>query len=687
MALLLALLLALLPAAARAEEWPASGGSFGGTGLIEMRNARLRPDGTLEAGASLRRQREFFFLDFQALPFLETTFRLTNRLNGTTGRGVTVDRAVDAKLRLLREGPWWPALALGMQDAVGTGLYGGEYLVASKRFWAVDLTLGLGWGRLGSAADLGGFGRRQRDVGQGGLPAYRSWFRGPIAGFAGVEWNLPPLGPVEGLRAKLEFAGDALRDERGGWPGRNMSSPGGLRGRAASRWNAGLQWQDEHFDIGAFFVHGTDALVRVSLRLDAHAPPSLPPVPPPALPPRPAAGVAMPGEAVFAALRQAGFHPLGYEVVGREARVLVGEGPYTRLAQVAGRVARAVQPLLPAEVERVRVAWHRQGVPVAQLELLRQSLEAAATGQGSAEEMLAGARLLPVAPQPPPRLKAATPILDWGIAPRLPVQLGDPRTGMRWQLAAAAGARLSLGAGFALAGSVSQALLGNFGGGLPSNSVLPHVRSDLALYARKGRTAIPGLYAERLWTPATDVFARVTAGLLEPMFAGISAEALWRPADRGWALGAEIAWVRQRDYAQKFELRRYQVVSGHVSFYADLPWFGLTGILRAGRYLAGDWGATVELARRFESGIEVGGFATLTSTPFHRYGEGSFDKGIYLRLPLEVFGRATAAAVGTTLRPVLRDGGARLAVDNPLWEVTRDGRAEALARGFLGFLR
>ena len=39
-------------------------------------------------------------------------------------------------------------------------------------------------------------------------------------------------------------------------------------------------------------------------------------------------------------------------------------------------------------------------------------------------------------------------------------------------------------------------------------------------------------------------------------------------------------------------------------------------VLRAGRYLAGDWGATVELGRRFDSGIEVGAFATFTDVPF-----------------------------------------------------------------------
>ena len=42
---------------------------------------------------------------------------------------------------------------------------------------------------------------------------------------------------------------------------------------------------------------------------------------------------------------------------------------------------------------------------------------------------------------------------------------------------------------------------------------------------------------------------------------------------------------------------------------------------------------------------------------------------------------------GRAIRPVVRDGGQRLVVDNPLWDVAREGRAEALARGYMGFLR
>ena len=87
---------------------------------------------------------------------------------------------------------------------------------------------------------------------------------------------------------------------------------------------------------------------------------------------------------------------------------------------------------------------------------------------------------------------------------------------------------------------------------------------------------------------------------------------------------------------------------------------------RAGRYLAGDWGGTLEIGRRFDSGIKVGAFATLTDVPFSRFGEGSFDKGIYVRIPLDLFGAPARGRAEALSRPVQRVGGQRLAVDNPL---------------------
>ncbi|MFL1463092.1 YjbH domain-containing protein [Roseococcus sp. DSY-14] len=732
----------LLPGAAGAQgldEVPATLSNFGRVGLLEMPNARFRPDGTVEGMLAFRHQRRFGTVNFQALPFLEATFRLTERLNATAGRGTTSDRAFDVKLRVWDENAWRPALAIGLQDFLGTGLYAGEYVVASKRFWGLDVSGGVGWGRLATGNDLRNplglydrrFETRPRSVGTGGTFALNSVFRGPQVGFfGGVEYSLPaiatPLGELDGLRLKVEYSADALRDERGGYPARTT----GLRGRADSRWNAGLDWQPNRFvNLGASFVHGTDLLLRASLRLHPDEPPIVPREAPPPLVPRPAPvgetaveAAADPswterlgralggvsgrvrlgrddafGEAganaalaarLFPALRAGGFVPLSVALHGEEARISVAGGRFRTVAQVAGRVARLAQGHLPPEVERLRVLWERDGVVIARLVLLREAFEQAAAGRGSAEEIFATAQPLPAFHERDPA--AATlgfPRLSWGVAPTLNLQVGDPQSSVRWQLGAAAGARLELPWGVALAGGVAQRLAGNLDGGLPSDSVLPHVRSDFARYARAGSTTLPALYAERLWMPAPDVYARATAGLLEPMFGGLSGEVLWRPHGATWAVGLDVNWVAQRQYTQTVGTLGYSVVTGHASLYADLPWWNTYAVLRGGRYLAGDWGGTLEVGRRFASGIEVGGFATLTNVRFRDFGEGSFDKGIYVRVPFDVFGPQSRSVAALNIRPVQRDGGQRLAVDSPLWAVSRDGRDAALREGAGWFLR
>ena len=129
-------MLHLLPAIAAAQEVPGTGSSFGGVGLVEARNARFRPDGVVEAGSSLRHQRRFHFINWQALPWLEATYRLAERLDGTTGAGMTSDRAFDLKLRLMAESDWLPAVA------VGVGLLAS--LAGLRRAIAVDPALAFG---------------------------------------------------------------------------------------------------------------------------------------------------------------------------------------------------------------------------------------------------------------------------------------------------------------------------------------------------------------------------------------------------------------------------------------------------------------------------------------------------------------------------------------------------------------
>jgi len=157
------------------------------------------------------------------------------------------------------------------------------------------------------------------------------------------------------------------------------------------------------------------------------------------------------------------------------------------------------------------------------------------------------------------------------------------------------------------------------------------------------------------------------------MFGGLRGELLYMPFGRRWAVGLDLNQVWQRAFEQDLGFRDYRVTTGHLSLYYELPFYGLTATLRAGRYLARDWGATFELTRRFASGIEIGLFATRTNVSARDFGEGSFDKGVILRFPLDLFlPQHLRGAADFSFRPLARDGGQRLSFSRELYPLLRE---------------
>ncbi len=69
----------------------------------------------------------------------------------------------------------------------------------------------------------------------------------------------------------------------------------------------------------------------------------------------------------------------------------------------------------------------------------------------------------------------------------------------------------------------------------------------------------------------------------------------------------------------------------------------------------------------------MGGFFTLTEVPFREFGEGSFDKGLFLTIPFNWFlPYESRSEFSTVLRPLTRDGGQRLNVANRLYPFVED---------------
>ena len=129
------------------------------------------------------------------------------------------------------------------------------------------------------------------------------------------------------------------------------------------------------------------------------------------------------------------------------------------------------------------------------------------------------------------------------------------------------------------------------------------------------------------------------------------------------------------------KFKDYRVVTGHINFYYKEPHTKIILSLKGGRFLAGDSGINFDFHRRFESGLRIGAFFAKTDISKYEFGEGSFDKGFYFQLPLDMFlGSHSKRITGTGLRPLTRDGAAYLMNSHTLFGVTEQGQELNLTR-------
>ncbi len=204
------------------------------------------------------------------------------------------------------------------------------------------------------------------------------------------------------------------------------------------------------------------------------------------------------------------------------------------------------------------------------------------------------------------------------------------------------------------------------------------MRTYLREYLTSSKVTMPNLQLTHVGKLSENQYYSVYGGYLESMFAGVGAEWLYRPMGSPVALGVDVNRVQQRDFKQDFNLRTYQVNTGHATLYWDTGWSDVLAKLSTGRYLAGDVGVTVDLSRVFQNGVSMGAFFTKTNVSAQQFGEGSFDKGIYVTIPFDAMMTKSSSSVGYFLwKPLTRDGGAKLNREVQLYEMTKllDGRA------------
>ncbi|MCC7319462.1 MAG: YjbH domain-containing protein [Rubellimicrobium sp.] len=683
---------------------------YGTPGLIEMPSALAAADGQVAATAAIRQGEWRVGFTFQITPRLSGTFRYAGLEGYIPSQDFRYyDRSFDLRYQIADEGDLMPAIAVGIQDFMGTGVYSSEYLVASKTIGdSFRVTAGLGWGRLGT---YGGFDNPLGMVSDsfntrppaynpgdpGGTVPFDTFFHGDAALFGGVEWA-----PTDRILVKVEYSSDDGYRDINGEPLLDRRIP----------LNFGVNWRPRPaYQIGLSYLYGSEIALSGTILFNPHDRPfamglDSAPVPVTVRPAdvsaaltwdtaaHPAAGVR---EAIASALAADGFTVESVELTGTTARIRYANGTYRAEAQGLGRVARILTGVLPGSIETITLEPTRQGIPLSAVTFARSDIESLENEPGGTQGAFDRAifadaggdgGLVPV----PPAER-----FTWGISPYFNLVLFGRDFAIQPEVGAEISATYRVAPNIIIDGAVRQAILQR-DRRTPdlSDQVLPPVRSIMEGYGNDGTPTLHHLTLAWYDRPARNLYSRVTLGYLEPMFGGVSAELLYKPVDARWAVGAELNYAVQRDsdmlfgfgsYSSDPRFADYETVTGHLSFYYAFA-NQFHGRIDVGRYLAGDWGATVSIDREFENGWQIGAYATATDVSAEDFGVGSFDKGIRISIPLDfVLGTPTRRTAGTTLSSMASDGGARLNVDGRLYDFVREGHVPELEDGWGRFWR
>ena len=669
-----------IPCAAVSDTRQVNIGNFGLPGVTDLPTARRFSDGKLIVTQQVHKSLARSGISFQALPRVGVSFRYTGHgINGHEAYGrVNHDRSFDVHISVLDEGTYIPAISLGLRDFIGTGWYSSEYIVGTKSIGNLELTAGLGFGRLARrnsfSNPLGSlssrFDRRESNaIGRGGTLGTINWFQGDASSFYGIQYHISNKTSL-----LAEYTPDTMSRESRYL---EVNSP----------WNFGASYHlNDYLSLSAQYLHGSQVSLTAHVSINPERPPLLGGRELAPVPMRLRGDNALPitkndEDIISKVLAVDGFeiHDLNFN--DEFVSITVKNTKFRSTAQAVGRVASTLQRFTEDDIQFADISFYSKDLIVA---TYRVDLEEITAEQFQPSESWSNSPSIKAIDVLAHRRTENKQGFIWGVGPYIAHRLFNPDLPLSMETGVEVEVGYQISHGLRISGALRKSILTNLTDNKRrSNSVLPRVHSDWPLYDVAGQSGhIDELTLSYVKNLAPGLYGRAHAGLLEPFFAGFGGELIYKPAHWPIGIGLDVHRVRKRDYHMRFDLLDYQTTVGHLSFYYDVG--GMFDIeVNAGRYLAGDWGATTTISRKFGSGWEVGGYATLTDVPFDTFGEGSFDKSIYVSVPIDwIISSPNRTRRRLTLRPITRDGGAQLSSARQLYRAIENFQNASVKREF-----
>jgi hypothetical protein len=677
--------------------------NYGTLGLIQNPNARFLDEGSLAfswshnepyiRGSLIAYPSSWLEVSYQ---YVDINNRLYSQVKEFSGSQSLKDKSFDTKIRLIKESQLMPEIAIGLRDLAGTGLFSSEFIVASKNLSkSLDLTMGIGWGNISGQSIQNPlskiserFATRNSETGAGGKFNLGDYFSGSAGYFFGIEYFVPKF---KGMRIKVEYDGTNYKTE-------NESTPISQE----SNFNFGIVFpQSKSLSYKLNFTRGNTLNFGFAYKLNLGNKNSQ--TASKEKPPRITNSNAI--KIVTSRSEQNLFKgALKYlsddkiflqhaNINNNELEIIFAQGKYRNPVIASGRALNILDQIAPNNITSFKVSELNGGVGLYSIAANRntfirhrkQFLPLKPDIDISLEPFILDREKYQFNPE------VKYPVFFHSIGPDIRSQIGGPDGFFFGDVKLKSRSELVIKRGVSLVSDISYGLFDNMNDlKLESDSILPHVRTDIVKYLKESRNlSIQRMQLNKFGQISPSIFYKFSAGILEYMFNGYGSEVLFKPFDKNYAIGVEAWKVYQRNYDQMFGILDdvdYKTVTGHISFYFHEPKTNILFRMKGGKFLAKDSGISFEITREFYSGFRIGGFFTLTDISTEEFGEGSFDKGFSFYIPLEIFSNSyNTRSFGWGLRPITRDGGATLSHGYNLWGVAHKSHKHRFNRHIADF--